>query len=34
MSDTLIVIIAIGVAAVLIFVFPIMTLADRIDDVS
>ncbi len=34
MSDTLIVIIAIGVAAVLIFVFPLMTMADRTDDVS
>ena len=34
MSDTLIVIISIGVAAVLLFVFPLMTMADRTDDVS
>lgn len=34
MSDTLIVIIAIGLAAVLMFVFPLITMSDRVDDVS
>lgn len=34
MGDTLITIIAIGLAAVLMFVFPLMTMSDRADDVS
>ena len=34
MSDTLITIIAIFLAAVLMFVFPLMTMSDRTDDVS
>ena len=34
MSDTLITVIAIGLAAVLMFVFPLITMADRTDDVS
>ena len=34
MSDTLITIIAIFLAAILMFVFPLMTMADRTDDVS
>lgn len=34
MSDTLITVIAIALAAVLMFVFPLMTMADRTDDVS
>jgi hypothetical protein len=34
MGDTLITIIAIGLAAVLMFVFPLMTMSDRTDDVS
>ena len=34
MSDTFITIIAIGIAAILMFVFPLMTLADRNDDIT
>ena len=34
MNDTLITIIAIGIAAVLMFVFPLMTMSDRTDDVA
>ena len=34
MSDTLITVIAIALAAVLMFVFPLMTISDRTDDVS
>ena len=34
MSDTLITIIAIAIAAILMFVFPLMTMSDRTDDVS
>ncbi len=34
MSDTLITVVAIGLAAVLMFVFPLMTMSDRTDDVS
>lgn len=34
MSDTLITVIAIGLAAILMFVFPLMTMSDRTDDVS
>ena len=34
MSDTLITIIAIFLAAILMFVFPVMTMSDRTDDVS
>lgn len=34
MSDTLITVIAIALAAVLMFIFPLMTVADRTDDVS
>lgn len=34
MSDTLITIIAISLAAVLMFVFPLMTISDRTDDVA
>ncbi len=34
MSDTLITVVAIGLAAVLMFVFPLMTISDRTDDVA
>ena len=34
MSDTLITIVAIALAAVLMFIFPLMTMSDRTDDVS
>ena len=34
MSDTLITIVAIGLAATLMFVFPLMTMSDRTDDIS
>ena len=34
MGDTLITIIAIALAAVLMFIFPLMTMSDRADDVS
>lgn len=34
MSDTLITVIAIGLAAVLMFVFPLMTISDRTDDIA
>lgn len=34
MGDTLITVVAIGLAAILMFVFPLMTMADRTDDVS
>lgn len=34
MSDTLITVIAIGIAAVLMFIFPLMTMSDRTDDVA
>ena len=34
MSDTLITVIAIGLAAILMFVFPLMTMSDRTDDVA
>lgn len=34
MSDTLITVIAIALAAILMFVFPLMTMADRTDDIS
>ena len=34
MGDTLITVIAIVLAAVLMFVFPLMTMSDRTDDVS
>ena len=34
MSDTLITVVAIALAAVLMFVFPLMTMSDRTDDVS
>lgn len=34
MSDTLITVIAIALAAILMFVFPLMTMSDRTDDVS
>ena len=34
MGDTLITIVAIALAAILMFVFPLMTMADRTDDVS
>ena len=34
MSDTLITVIAIALAAVLMFVFPLMTMSDRTDDVA
>ena len=34
MGDTLITVIAIALAAVLMFVFPLMTMSDRTDDVS
>lgn len=34
MGDTLITVIAIGLAAVLMFVFPLMTMSDRTDDIA
>lgn len=34
MGDTLITVVAIGLAAILMFVFPLMTMSDRTDDVS
>ena len=34
MSDTLITVIAIALAAVLMFIFPLMTMADRTDDIA
>ena len=34
MSDTLVTIVALGLAAVLMFVFPLMTMSDITDDVS
>lgn len=34
MSDTLVTVIAIALAAILMFVFPLMTMSDRTDDVS
>lgn len=34
MSDTLVTVIAIGISAVLMFIFPLMTMADRTDDIS
>lgn len=34
MSDTFITIIGIGLAAILMFVFPVMAMADRVDQVS
>lgn len=34
MGDTFIIVIAIGLSAVLLFVFPMMSLADRTDDIS
>ena len=34
MSDTIITIVAIGLAAVLMFVFPLMTMSDRTDDIA
>lgn len=34
MSDTLITVIAIGLAAILMFIFPLMTMSDRTDDVA
>ena len=34
MSDTLITVVAIALAAVLMFVFPLMTMSDRTDDIS
>ena len=34
MSDTLITVIAIALAAILMFIFPLMTMSDRTDDVS
>ena len=34
MGDTLITVVAIGLAAVLMFVFPLMTMSDRTDDVA
>ena len=34
MSDTLVTIIAISLAAILMFIFPLMTMSDRTDDVS
>ncbi len=34
MSDTLITVVAIALAAILMFVFPLMTMSDRTDDVS
>ena len=34
MSDTLITVIAIGIAAILMFIFPLVTMSDRTDDVA
>ena len=34
MNDTLVTIIAIFIAAILMFVFPLMTIADREDDIT
>ena len=34
MSDTLVTIIAIALAAILMFIFPLMTMSDRTDDVA
>lgn len=34
MSDTLVTVVAIGISAVLMFVFPLMTMSDRTDDIS
>lgn len=34
MSDTLITVVAIGLAAVLMFVFPLITMSDRVDDTA
>lgn len=34
MNDTFIIVVAIGLSAVLMFVFPLMTMADRTDDVA
>ena len=34
MSDSFIAVIAIGIAAILMFVFPLMTMADRTDDIT
>ena len=34
MSDTLVTVVAIALAAILMFVFPLMTMSDRTDDVS
>ena len=34
MSDTLITVIAIALAAILMFIFPLMTMSDRTDDVA
>ena len=34
MSDTLVTVVAIGLAAILMFVFPLMTMSDRTDDIS
>ena len=34
MGDTLITVVAIALAAILMFVFPLMTMSDRTDDVS
>ena len=34
MSDTLVTIIAIALAAILMFIFPLITMSDRTDDVS
>ncbi len=34
MNDTVVTIIAIGIAAVLLFIFPLITMADRSDDIS
>ena len=34
MNDTLVTIVAIAIAAILMFVFPLMTIADRNDDVA
>lgn len=34
MSDTLVTVVAIGISAVLMFIFPLMTMSDRTDDIS
>lgn len=34
MSDTLVTVVAIGLSAVLMFIFPLMTMSDRTDDIS